>query len=212
MQQPDGGEVALGTGQFSAGKPGHEGAGSNAEALGELAHRGRVGSEADHRLEEEPGIGRHVPEGGQHRSLDPGHGPGHRLGQELPRCAQPVGAVTSMTRLTPLAPSSSRVSVARGPYCDTSAHGGHAGKFADQVRHAIHLLRPACCTDSSTASIGRSRTMRMASEIDSRCRMATQPVPAASTRERSPGESMAATVGAPAASEGAGSKHDGPWL
>ena len=107
-----------------------------------------------------------------------------------------------MTRLTrwPPAAAGSRW---RGPILGYEGHRGHAGEFADQVCHAVHLLRAALLHREQHRIDGRSRTMRMASEMDSRWRMAKHPVPAASTRERSPGESMAATVGEPAALDGA---------
>ena len=92
VQQAHRGEIALGARQGGTGKAGHERAGPDAQAHGELSHGGGVGREPHEHLEEEAGIGRQVAEGREQRALDARRGAGDRLADHLAQACPPGGA------------------------------------------------------------------------------------------------------------------------
>ena len=89
VQQPDGGEVVLRRGQPRPREPRHQRARPHRELGRERRHGGHLGREPDHRLDEEPRVGRRLGQGLEDRLLDPRHRARGRLAHDL---AQPAPA------------------------------------------------------------------------------------------------------------------------
>ena len=113
------------------------------KALGEVTDCWRIGCQMYHRLEEEPGVGCDVSQGGENRTLNPGHRPGHGLGQDLPK-VRPAGGGGNVDNALDAARSQKKQGFGGARtmlryQCD----GGNTGELADKMGDTVDLLGPA---------------------------------------------------------------------
>ena len=143
MQQPDRREVVLGTGEAGPGEPGHESAGPDMQRRREPADGRGLGGEAHQALDEEPGVGSGLAEGGEHGPLDPRGGTGGRERHRLPQPG-PAGRQRDVHHLADAGRPEAQQHLARGGIVlRQEGDGGNAREVAHQVADGVDLLRCA---------------------------------------------------------------------